>query len=119
MFGFGKSNADILRDKNIARGKVILKVVDDLQPQLGGFIEYHDLVGILKIDAYVAGYIVAKVSALVDYHINTDGHSFQEEFERVRSTVILKLFGEGQFPAAMGALKAQIAANSPQYLEGK
>lgn len=119
MFGFGKNDRSDERSKNIARGKVIIKVLDNLQPQLGGFIEFHDLAGIIERDAYIAGYILAKISALVDYHINADGLSFQEEFGRIRSTVVLKLFGEAQTPTVTGAFKSHIAENTPNYLDGK
>lgn len=108
LFGGGKK----------AQDKAITAITENLRIQLGGYIKFGNLVGIVQQDPYVAGYIQGKLLSFNAYFIKAEGLP-AEDAQTVTGMVLMNLFGRDQAMVVSQAIIAHGGNLSPQFQNGQ
>src|SRR3546814_15478037 len=88
MFGFGGG-------RQRALDRAVKSITDVLRAQLGIYVPSGALIDILETDAYVAGYIQWKMTAMAAYCVQEDG-LHPDDANVASGMALLNLFGESR-----------------------
>src|SRR3546814_13046886 len=111
MFGFGGG-------RQRALDRAVKSITDVLRAQLGIYVPSGALIDILETDAYVAGYIHWKLTAMAAYCVKEDGvHPDEANVECGMER--LHLLGESTVRQVYQLIKTHSSAQSTVYEDGK
>lgn len=110
MFGLG--------GRQRALDRAVNSITDVLRAQLGIYVPSGALIDILEVDAYVAGYIQWKMTALAAYCIKEDG-LHPDDANVASGMALLNLFGETKGRQVSQLIKKHGSAQTSEYLDGK
>src|SRR3546814_8859401 len=106
MFGFGGG-------RQRALDRAVKSITDVLRAQLGIYVPSGALIDILETDAYVAGYIQWKMTAMAAYCVKEDG-LHPDDANVASGMALLNLFGESKGRQVSQLIKKHSSAQSAE-----